>query len=203
MWKYKILILIILLAEIINSTTLYSQVNLPNEKKKCVTLAETGKLQESVDCFKSLIKKAPQDYNLYDSLGVTLAKLGDLKAAKESIEKAIQIVPIDPGPHRNLGYLYIEEKDYERAIVSFKNVIRYSYNDTETMDLVANLSMKIMDYRSAIRYWEEILKIDDAPILNINIAIAYEYLGDKENFRKYLAIGCKTEKIQKCEDLKK
>ncbi|TGN00043.1 tetratricopeptide repeat protein [Leptospira dzoumogneensis] len=196
--KTKLIFLIICF-----SLPIFSKEDQEKGKQKCIELSESKKFQESINCFKLLIEEYPNSYNLYDSIGVTYALFGDLKSSKKSFEKAIQMMPMDPGPHRNLGYLYLETKDYVNAIKSFKNVIKTSYNDIKTMDLVANLSMEIKDYESAILYWEEILKIENAPVLYLNIAIAYDKLGDKKNYMKYLEIGCKEEKAKMCEDLNK
>jgi tetratricopeptide (TPR) repeat protein len=57
-----------------------------------------NKLDEAIRIFKINIKRHPDSWNVYDSLGEALNNKGDKQGAKENYEKAYKLAPADQKP---------------------------------------------------------------------------------------------------------
>lgn len=55
-------------------------------------LLQAGKVDEAIGVFRDNVKKYPESWNVYDSLGEALAVKGDKAAAKAQYEKALSMV---------------------------------------------------------------------------------------------------------------
>ena len=58
-------------------------------------LLQAGNVQQAIDVFRSNVKKYPESWNVYDSLGEALAAGGDKAGAKAQYEKALSMAPDD------------------------------------------------------------------------------------------------------------
>jgi tetratricopeptide (TPR) repeat protein len=115
---------------------------------------------------KSNNEKDPVKY-LYDSYiaeGLKYLQDEDYSEAKIAFESARLLLPHEPASYINLGNLYMQKNDWENALESFdrvKNIV--SDNAPKKSTIYYNLgfcSYQMSNYREAVRYFSEALKID-------------------------------------------
>jgi len=62
-------------------------------KNYALNLATSGKFQQAIEAFNNLKIDYPNDYEIYQNLGITYGNLGNLDKSIENLEKAISIHP--------------------------------------------------------------------------------------------------------------
>jgi protein O-mannosyl-transferase len=73
------------------------------------TLAQQGKLDEAIACWREVLRLNPLDANAHNNLGIALAWKGQIDEAIHHYTEALRIDPSAPETHNNLG-LELERK---------------------------------------------------------------------------------------------
>ncbi len=104
-------------------------------KTKAIALDKSGKLDQSIELFKSLLKKYPTDQNLVLNFGVTYSNNGKIEEAKDCFFRSLSINPYHAGSHLNLAQISINEGRKVHAMMSLG--LYMIINDRDNAKLVA------------------------------------------------------------------
>jgi tetratricopeptide (TPR) repeat protein len=85
-------------------------------------LATGGKIPEAISAYTRLIEDYPEEYILYQYLGIAHGVSGNLTGSIENLEKAISLNPT-PVAYFNLAVAYKETGRTEEAIRCFENYL--------------------------------------------------------------------------------
>lgn len=130
----------------------YQATKVFNEKLKTLQTQTEAQFQKNnPELYESLkkelsdsqeqIKKDPNDYNAYVSLGVAANALGQYQLAIDSYTKATQLRPVGSLPWNNLAQIYITLEDYSKAEEMYINYIKNLPGDTDAYLGLARLYM--------------------------------------------------------------
>ncbi|MEP0331344.1 MAG: sulfotransferase [Anderseniella sp.] len=116
---------------------------LPSSPEKIWTEARAlqtkGKLQRARKLFLQARKQAPRAPGLALELGVLEAQMGLFKHAIPTLQDAIKLAPASSNAHYNLAEVYRAASHYERAEVSFREVLRLDPGYTEAKFGLGNI----------------------------------------------------------------
>ncbi len=136
------------------------------------------------ELMNELVKKNPNDANLYYNLGVSTAELGDQDKAVEYYKKALEIDPSMDNARMNIAAVILSK---EREIIDEMNGLGMSKEDNKRYDELAEERKDI--YREAIPYLEAIVEKNpentDAVRTAMNI---YTQIGENEKAAEMKAL---------------
>ncbi len=89
-----------------------------------VALAETGKVDEAIQCYQRAIKLDAYYTDPYNNLAVGYTHKGNIDKAILALNQAIALFPHYPEAHNNRGSLYLKKKNYEMAERDLKHAIK-------------------------------------------------------------------------------
>ncbi|MEO9875649.1 MAG: sulfotransferase [Anderseniella sp.] len=116
---------------------------LPSSPEKIWTEARAlqtkGKLQRARKLFLQARKQAPRAPGLALELGVLEAQMGLFKHAIPTLQDAIKLAPASSNAHYNIAEVYRAASHYERAEVSFREVLRLDPGYTEAKFGLGNI----------------------------------------------------------------
>lgn len=123
------------------------------------------------------------DPYLYSELGNIFSKAGDLPAAQSAYEAAIQLTPNDPIFYRLLAEFALENQIQirELALPAARQAIMLNPSDSSSLDVMAQVMLRLQDYHSAERFSLDALHYDPgfAPAY-LHLGTAYLYLGESD-----------------------
>ena len=79
-----------------------------NEIQPLRELASAGKTAAAIKGYEALIKRYPQQPELYNNLAVLMARMGQLEKAREQLEQAMQVNAVYATIYENLSAVYVE-----------------------------------------------------------------------------------------------
>ena len=127
------------------------------KKQELMTMHQQGNVEAAAEMSKKLIKEYPNEFLLYNILGVCQEAQGDLKGAVNSYEKAININPDIPELQFNLGAMLYKLNDIKNAIIHYQKAIKLNPRFTEaffnlgiTYQSQSNYDMAIKSYEQAV-----------------------------------------------------
>lgn len=92
------------------------------------SLHQAGKLEESENIYRYLLKKQPSDFVLLHMLGVLRSQAGDLTEAEDLIQKAISVNRLTPEAYYNLGTVYAAQRRATSARACYLYALRLNKN---------------------------------------------------------------------------
>lgn len=169
-------------------------------------------LEKAVEDCKEAIKLDPEAYYAYNNLGCALLKLRRIDEAIEPLEKVIAMDPDkDHLPYLNLAECYVIQKNYEKAIHAYEEILRIRPKAIRMKEEIAKIWIKMGQYSKAIAYYKEQIKecqkqtgvVKDNVVIRLllkqdcqqeyerllkyyaNLADIYRQMGDKDNAEKW------------------
>jgi arylsulfatase A-like enzyme/Flp pilus assembly protein TadD len=112
------------------------------------TLATSGRVDEAFEIYNKLKSEYPNDYKIYEDMGIVHASTGNFEASLENFRKAVDL---NPSPETYLNYAVILEK-----VGNLKEAIRYLKLYLENTP-EGDTPRKI-DAQKALAQWERRLK---------------------------------------------
>jgi len=132
---------------------------------------------------RKAISLSPQDPFLYTELGNIFSKAGDLPTAQVAYESAIQQQPQDPLFYRLLAQFALDNNIQirELALPAIRQALLIDPQDSKSLDMMAEVMLALLDYRSAERYAQQAVQADPsyAPAY-LHLGTAYLYQGKSE-----------------------
>lgn len=115
-------------------------------------------LEKSVADCKKAIELDENAYYAYNNLGCALLKLRRLDEAIEPLEKAIQMDPNrDHLPYLNLAECYILQKDYRKALETYKIILKLRPNSSNMQKKIAEMYVEMKQYKKAIDMYMKLI----------------------------------------------
>ena len=115
-------------------------------------------LDKAVDDCKKAIELDENLYYAYNNLGCALLKLRRIDEAIPILKHAIKMdEKKDHLPFLNLAECYIVRHEYEKAIDTYKRMMKVFHNLNHYMEDVGKLYCKLKDYKKAIACYEHII----------------------------------------------
>ncbi|MEG5053886.1 MULTISPECIES: tetratricopeptide repeat protein [unclassified Microcoleus] len=91
-------------------------------------LKQEGKLEESIESYKSAIEQNPTFYWSYHNMGDIFAQLGRLDEAINYYNRAIKLNPNSAWSHHNIGENLVKLGQLEEAIATYRIAIKLKQN---------------------------------------------------------------------------
>jgi len=113
-----------------------------------LNLATSGRYQEAIEAYNNLKIDYPEDYKIYQDLGVTYGNLGDLDKSIENLEKAVSIHPT-PLSYLNLAVALRDKGNLKEAIQYLKLYLENAQGEDEA---------RIKEAQKELAAWESQLK---------------------------------------------
>ena len=123
----------------------------------------------------------PSDPYLYSELGNILSKSGELPAAQTEYEKAIQLTPQNPLFYRLLAGFALENhiQVRELALPAARQAVILDENDSDSLDMMAQVMLALEDYHSAENYSLEAVHANPANVVAcLHLGTVYLNLGE-------------------------
>lgn len=140
------------------------------------------RLEDAVDAYKKALTIDPVYAEAHNGLGAIYGKLGKWDDAIHEYEKALENrqYPTPQWVHYNMGYAYFNKGEYQRAMLAFKEAIKFQ-PDMSMFHLWLGLAyMKLEMTKEAIAAYEAAKRLD-ARNMDIYYNLGFAYL--KEGMR--------------------
>ncbi len=136
------------------------------------------------------IALSPNDPYLSTELGNILSKAGDLPAAQSAYQAAINLAPQDPTFYRLLAQFALANniQIHELALPAARQAVLLAPQDAASLDMMAQVMLKLVDYRSAERYALKAVQSDQKfALAYLHLGTAYLYQGNSDRARFWLS----------------
>lgn len=135
-----------------------------------------GKYELSIECYKNLIEKNPNNILYLEELGNLYENFKLFREAIECYKKIIQNNPMNGIILNQLGICYFNLLDFENAITYFKMIIRIKNDIPDVYNNIGNCYVNLKNYKLAETVFNISLKLKvDRGILS-SLANLYFYM---------------------------
>ncbi len=155
-----------------------------------------GKVDSAVNTYRKGIEIFPDNDSLMYELKDLLIKEKRYADVVSIGKKILEIIPEDFKTIMDMGIAYINMQNYDNA----ENYLIRALNIKKTKeiyDLLGELYMMKNDYRSAIKYYADSLKIEEDPEINYKMAKAHYHLEELDFALKEIRKELRKKKMAK------
>jgi tetratricopeptide (TPR) repeat protein len=100
-------------------------------KNYAMNLATSGKIQEAIDVFKILVSDYPDDYEIWQDLGIAYGYAGKISDSIDSLQKAVRLHPTPMG-YYNLAVAFKKVGKIQEAVNYLKLYLENSKGEDES-----------------------------------------------------------------------
>ena len=147
---------------------------------------KNGEFSKVITHTKKILLKHPNDFSLWNLLGVSLIQKGEIESAIAAFEKVININPGFPDAYNNLGIIHHELGYFEKAIKNYNQAIKIK---PEYVDAYNNkgITLKSLGYTSeSLSSFNKALKINPYFVKSLcNKADLLKQTGDFDQATKF------------------
>ncbi|CAB3224649.1 unnamed protein product [Arctia plantaginis] len=112
-------------------------------------------------CFEKASALNPIDCTIAKNLSETYIKLQQMDSDFELLNTLKTNAPtIEPWVNFRLGLHYLRKREWENAILNFRNVIKSNHNDTVTFECLADAYYARGSFTSALRAYKKVMTLD-------------------------------------------
>ena len=145
-----------------------------------------GNLDKVITDAKILLKKYPNNPFIYNLIGSCYQEKGLYDEAKKNFEKSLLCDPGNISAYNNLANTLKYMLKFNEAENIYKKIISENPNFLKGIVNYANFKSELNQSKEAIDLYKLVLdKEPNSPIVNYNLALNYENLGDFDNAKKY------------------
>ncbi len=143
-------------------------------------LYEKGrKFPEALEQYEKVLALDPKNMGALNSLGSIYRQLKQYRNSISALEQGIIVDEHNTQVFYNLGFTYKDLGKYPEAEFCFNTVISHNPNDVLAYNHLGSIYCLQQHYAKAVPVFQRGLKVDpNHPILHMNLAKAYEGLGD-------------------------
>ena len=143
-------------------------------------------LDDAIADYTECIKRDKKYTLPYIRRGLALQKQQDTIGARKDFEKAIMLDPNMVDGYLNLAWMNYKQDDQDAALDVIRIGMKANPGVPALYEAAGYYLLEKGDYLQAIDNFTKCLEMDDANLQSmIGNAVAYYYLGDKENSQKY------------------
>jgi len=110
--------------------------------------------------YKNLSKLHPDDYRVWNNLGLCHAKLNDYKKATVAFEKAVDVNEKIELIWSNLGKAYYHRREFTKVIETYKRALTIFPSNTFYWNGIGVMCIELNDYDNAIKAFKKVLDLD-------------------------------------------
>lgn len=158
-----------------------------------ICLGEAGECERAIPLLERAIDSGELDgevlLNTYVSLGACYARQEDYARSLQVLTEALELDPEDPLIHVTIGGLYMAEDKPDKALRNFIQALRLAPYASTWVEIALSCleSGKTNFARYALRHAQKMEP--DTENFYEQMATAYLFLRDKENFKKYNSLS--------------
>ena len=154
-WQIKTTLL--LMAGLMVAQCLAGSNSPAEELQQAQLLIQQGELSAAHDLLTQALKQFPNEFNLYNFLGVVEAQQGKYVAAESSFQKAIALAPRVVGAYVNLGHLYQENgvndpKALQKGLDTYQRLLRFQPDNAEANYQSAVLLQRFERFKESLHH---------------------------------------------------
>ncbi len=159
-----------------------------------VALANSGRLQESIQHLHQALRAEPDDPQSHYNLGATFSRADQLQEAIEQYRQALQLKPSYAEAHNNLAVALAKAGRLQEAIEQYQEALRLKPDSVLVRNNLGDLLTDIGRPQEAIEYYEQALQIrPDSSLTHYSLGIALAKAGQPkkavEHYRQALQIN--------------
>jgi len=141
---------------------------------------EQGRYREAIQYYEKIVDIDPDSAPAYNGLGIAHLELGDpLADVIWFFKVAIDIDPAYIEPYVNMCRVYYQKNQYDNAESACLKVLELNPNLTAIQQTLAWVYlMGKSDPAKALRYFEEVQRSVNSPMVDFGMGMAYVELGD-------------------------
>ena len=145
-------------------------------------------LNEEISYYQKSIEECPDQFYVYNDLGIALLKQNKFEEAEESFRQAISFNENYAGAYNNLGLLFLKKNDFGNAITNFRQAISLKKDFCCAYNNLGITYMKLHDFEKAIECFNSAaaVKPDDAKSF-YNLGFAYTKYNNPDSAIEYYA----------------
>jgi len=159
--------------------------------------------EPAVKLYQEAIQLAeyPGEYHFYHHLGIALVAAHRVEESKAAFLIETALNPDFPDAHLNLGNIYLLEKNFERALEEYRDVLSIDPDSPEGNINLGELYLLIKQPEVALQFFEHYAELKpDSGKGHYFLSLCYEKLGEKdkawEEMDKSLKLGYHPEPLK-------
>jgi predicted TPR repeat methyltransferase len=150
-----------------------------------ITFARAGQFEEASVCFQKAIEQTPENYALYNDLGLSLARQGQFQEAEKQYLMAIEKYKEYVEALNNLASLYYKQERFEEALFFYQKAVSYNPDYLAAYYNMALIYMKLEQFDEAIIQFKKVISLSPkhghAHFHLANLLVQKNHLEEAEN----------------------
>jgi tetratricopeptide (TPR) repeat protein len=145
--------------------------------------------REAIDMYMKAMG-GPQDYILWNKIGIAYHQLQDYRAAKRHYERALKLNPKYAEARNNLGALAYAQKNYRAAIREYQRALKLSPDSATIYSNLGTAYFARKRYEDAARAYQQALALDPNIFESRSMAgtiLQERSIEERARFHYYLA----------------
>lgn len=138
-----------------------SSVTEPAVPAEVSQLFERGELAQAIDVLSSLIRKTPQDANLFSLRSMAHQRLGHQDDAIIDLDQAISLCDHDPKLYNNRGFIWLGMEKFDAALADFDKATELSPDYIKAFNNRGLLFIAKKRFIDAIAQFNRAIQIDN------------------------------------------
>ena len=138
------------------------------------------------EAFQSAIEINPNYSIAHQRLGLYFNLLGRFDEARDELQLARDLDPLSPQLYCSFALMFFLARQYERVLSEVEKTLEMDNNYVPTLYLLARTHEERRQFGEAIRVFEKILTINDAPTFRAGLAHVHATAGNYELARAML-----------------
>lgn len=131
-------------------------------------------LSKAKKCYEKAYNLSPMDLNIAKHLSETYIKLQDKEADFELLNSLTKNVStIETWINFRLGLHYLNKREWENAILNFRNVIKSDHKNTTAFECLADAYYSRGSFTSALRAYNKVMSLDSDKAAHCLTRIGY------------------------------
>jgi tetratricopeptide (TPR) repeat protein/SAM-dependent methyltransferase len=157
-----------------------------SELRRASSLAQSGRLAEAAQLYRSILARSPEDAEATHFLGVCLTQSGRRDEGLPLLERSLGLAPQNAMYRQNYGLMLAEAGEIAAAASQFERLVKADPANATAHNYLGMTRQQLGAFNEAIRAYEEALRLKpgDAAAAN-NLGYCLLERGDIEG-----AIGC-------------
>lgn len=116
--------------------------------------------EEAIECYTKILTINPNDFSVYNNLGLLYFNSYDFKSAESMYFKALKLNPNHATLYLNLGNLYLEKEEYKEAEQFYFKAIELGYNTYLIFFSLAKLYMALNKFEESQQMFQKTLELN-------------------------------------------
>lgn len=149
-------------------------------------LLTDGQLEPARKLFTEILNENEDDVYAMHGVALVAREMGRLPVAVELMKKALALDPRNPMISSNIGTIHEAMKNYEEALASYKNAIKWGFRDGVIHNNIGSVLSKLGRRTEALISFRKALKVGvEFPEAMTNMATMLGDLGDYKQAGHY------------------